>query len=334
MKIERPEILKMLRNAEDYVSGQEICDRYNVSRTAVWKYINQLRDEGYNVEAVQNKGYRLLEGGVPDILNEEEISSRLTTKWAARQLKYLPETGSTNADAARMADEGAHHGLLVTAGTQKAGRGRRGRIWQSPEGTTISMSIALKPDFAPDYASMLTLVSAHSTCMALEKITGEEIGIKWPNDLVIGGKKICGILTEMNAQIDYIKHVVIGTGINVNQEDVSYFPEEIRETATSLRIATGRKWNRALIIAESMNCFERDYDLFTKTLDLSGILDDYNAHLVNKDRAVRVLDPKGEYNGTAKGINEKGELAVTDEDGELHYVFAGEVSVRGIYGYV
>lgn len=333
-KIDRSEILLALRNAQTFISGQEICDRYSVSRTAVWKYINQLREEGYNIEAVQNKGYRLLEGDTPDILNETEISSRLTTKWVARELKYLPETGSTNADASKMADEGASHGLLVTAGMQNAGRGRRGRVWQSPEGTTISMSIALKPDFAPEYASMLTLVSAHSTLTALEEITHADIGIKWPNDLVIDGRKICGILTEMSTQIDYIRHVVIGTGINVNQQLASDFPEEIRDTATSLKIATDKKWNRAQIIAQCMNCFEKDYELFTKTLDLSGILEDYNAHLVNKDRKVRVLDPKGEYNGTARGINKKGELIVEREDGSTVNVYAGEVSVRGIYGYV
>lgn len=324
----------MLRESSGYVSGQEICDRYSVSRTAVWKYINQLRSEGYQIEAVQNKGYRLMTDDMPDILNEAEIASRLTTKWAARTLKYLPETDSTNADAAEMAENGGSHGLLAVAGTQKAGRGRRGRVWQSPEGTTVSMSIALKPDFQPGYASMLTLVAAHSTMAAVEEITGEQVGIKWPNDLVIRGRKICGILTEMSAQVDFIRHVVIGIGINANQERRDDFPAEIRETATSLKMETGRRWNRAELIAHTMNHFETDYGLFVKTLDLTEILDDYNDHLVNKEQKVRVLDPKGEYNGTAHGINKKGELVVERDDGSIVNVYAGEVSVRGIYGYV
>jgi BirA family biotin operon repressor/biotin-[acetyl-CoA-carboxylase] ligase len=334
MKIDPSEILTMLRESSGYVSGQEICDKYKVSRTAVWKYISQLRDEGYSIEAVRNKGYRLAGGDVPDVLNEAEITSRLTTRWVARTLQYLPETGSTNNDAARMADAGGPSGLLAAAGSQNAGKGRRGRVWKSPSGTTVAMSIALKPDFAPEYASMLTLVSAHSTLAAIEEMTGVHIGIKWPNDLVINGRKICGILTEMSAQIDFIQHVVIGIGVNVNQESRLDFPEDIRETATSLRIETGRRWNRAEVIARTMNHFEEDYASFAEKLDMSPLLDDYNAHLVNLGQKVRVLDPKGEYNGTAHGINKKGELIVEREDGSKVNVYAGEVSVRGIYGYV
>jgi BirA family biotin operon repressor/biotin-[acetyl-CoA-carboxylase] ligase len=334
MKIDPSEILTMLRESSGYVSGQEICDKYKVSRTAVWKYISQLRDEGYSIEAVRNKGYRLADGDVPDVLNEAEITSRLTTKWVARTIQYLPETGSTNNDAAGMADAGGPSGLLATAGAQNAGKGRRGRVWKSPSGTTVAMSIALKPDFAPEYASMLTLVSAHSTLAAIEDMTGVHVGIKWPNDLVINGRKICGILTEMSAQIDFIQHVVIGIGVNVNQESRIDFPEDIRETATSLRIETGRSWNRAEVIARTMNHFEEDYASFAEKLDMGPLLDDYNAHLVNLGQRVRVLDPKGEYNGTAHGINKKGELIVEREDGSTVNVYAGEVSVRGIYGYV
>ena len=160
---------------------------------------------------------------------------------------------------------------------------------------------------------------------------GLDVGIKWPNDVVIAGKKVCGILTEMSAEPDFIHYVVIGTGVNVNQEA---FPEEIAGTATSLRIEKGERIARAGLLASVMTHFESAYEAFCATWDLSGLAADYESLLLNKDRPVRVLDPKGNFEGTARGINEKGELLVERQDGRLEYVYAGEVSVRGVYGYV
>ncbi len=237
MKTDKSDILALLRNSRDYVSGQQLCEQFGVSRTAVWKAINQLKEDGYQIEAVSHKGYRLLES--PDILSESEILSRLTTDWAGRTLHYFNETGSTNIDAKRYAEEGEPHGTTVVANTQSAGRGRRGRLWQSPAGSAIYMTIMLKPQFVPDKASMLTLVMALSVADAIVEATGLAAGIKWPNDIVVNKKKVCGILTEMNAELDYIQYVVIGVGINVNNNCPEEFPEEIRQTATSLKIESG-----------------------------------------------------------------------------------------------
>lgn len=321
----------MLREADDYISGQELCDRFGVSRTAVWKVINRLKEEGYEINSVPRKGYRL--DGVPDILSESEIKSRMKTKWLGQKVVYYEETGSTNTEAKRLAEEGAAHGTLVVADMQTAGKGRRGRAWQQSPGTMISMTFILKPDFAPDKASMLTLLAAHSVAAAIEKMTGMSAYIKWPNDIVINQKKAVGILTEMSLSVeqDSIHYVVVGIGINAN---ISTFPEDIRETATSLYLESGRKINRGELIAEAMKQFEQDYERFLTTEDLSGILEDYNAHLAGRDKEVRVLDPKGEYTGISRGMNKSGELLVEKADGSVVNVYAGEVSVRGLYGYV
>ena len=332
VKTDKSDILTLLRNSRDYVSGQQLCDQLVVSRTAVWKAINQLKEEGYRIEAVSHKGYRLLES--PDVLSRSEVLSRLKTKWAGQQLFYLEETGSTNIDAKRYAEEGEPHGTTVIAEKQNAGRGRRGKYWESPPGSAIYMTIMLKPDFAPDKASMLTLVMALSVAEAITEATGLQAGIKWPNDVVVNKKKVCGILTELNVETDYIRHVVIGVGINVNNGAPEEFPEEIRETATSLRIEAGTPFSRAELLERVLERFEKNYDTFVTTLDLRLLIEAYGRYLLNLNMEVNVLDPKGSYTGVARGISTTGELLVEKEDGEMKTVYAGEVSVRGLYGYI
>lgn len=319
----------MLRSRTGYISGQELCDTLGVSRTAVWKVINQLKEEGYQIEAVRNKGYHLLEA--PDILNAEEIESLMGTQWAGRQIAYFPVLDSTNIQAKRMADEGYVHGTLIVADCQNAGKGRRGKNWSSPSGTGIWMSLLLKPEMEPNKAPMLTLVMAYSVACAIREKAKLDVKIKWPNDLIIDKKKICGILTEMNAEVDYVHHVVIGVGINVNTEE---FPEELEDLATSLRLEKGGLIRRAELIASIMEQFEVYYEQFIKTGNIAFLQTNYNQLLVNQDREVRVLGVHHSYEGIALGINETGELLVRTQDGTIQNVFAGEVSVRGIYGYV
>ena len=322
-------ILSMLRETDGYLSGQQLCEEFHVSRTAVWKVIEQLKSEGYKIEAVRSRGYRL--EGSPDVVSKAEIESLLSTEWAGRGVLYFPEIDSTNTCAKRLGDEGSPHGTLVVADQQSAGKGRRGRTWESPVGSSIYMSILLRPEIMPNQAPMLTLVMAQSVACAIRELTGEEVGIKWPNDIVLGGKKVCGILTEMSTEIGWINHVVIGVGINVNRKN---FPDELRETATSLYLETGHAVNRAKLIAEVMKQFEHYYEAFLRAGDLSAMQEDYNRLLINRDRDVRILEPGHDYNGHAIGIDENGELLVRTEEGQVRRVYAGEVSVRGIYGYV
>lgn len=325
----KEEILRLLRSADGYISGQELCNRFGVSRTAVWKAINQLKEAGYEIEAQQNKGYRLM--AAPDLMTEAEIKSLMHTEWVAREVLYFDTIDSTNTKAQELAEKGYPSGTLVVADKQESGKGRRGRSWVSPSGTGIFMTLMIKPDINPNNASMLTLVAALAVAKAITSVTGEEALIKWPNDIVVNGKKVCGILTEMNAQFDYINHIVVGIGINVHNES---FPEEISQMASSLMIeAGGKRFHRAQIIAETMAYFEQYYDTFLKTQDLSALVREYDELLVNRNKSVRVLDPKEPFDGKAMGITPKGELIVdTWESRKL--VSSGEVSVRGIYGYV
>lgn len=325
----KEEILRLLRSADGYISGQELCNRFGVSRTAVWKAINQLKEAGYEIEAQQNKGYRLK--AAPDLMTEAEIKSLMHTDWVAKEVLYFDTIDSTNTKAQELAEKGYPSGTLVVADKQESGKGRRGRSWVSPSGTGIFMTLMIKPDINPNNASMLTLVAALAVAKAITSVTGEEAMIKWPNDIVVNGKKVCGILTEMNAQFDYINHIVVGIGINVHNES---FPEEISQMASSLMIeAGGKRFHRAQIIAETMSYFEQYYDTFLKTQDLSALVREYDKLLVNRNKSVRVLDPKEPFDGKAMGITPKGELIVdTWESRKL--VSSGEVSVRGIYGYV
>lgn len=325
----KEEILRLLRSADGYISGQELCNRFGVSRTAVWKAINQLKEAGYEIEAQQNKGYRLM--AAPDLMTEAEIKSLMHTDWVAKEVLYFDTIDSTNIKAQELAEKGYQSGTLVVADKQESGKGRRGRSWVSPSGTGIFMTLMIKPDINPNNASMLTLVAALAVAKAITSVTGEEALIKWPNDIVVNGKKVCGILTEMNAQFDYINHIVVGIGINVHNES---FPEEISQMASSLMIeAGGKRFHRAQIIAETMAYFEQYYDTFLKTQDLSALVREYDKLLVNRNKSVRVLDPKEPFDGKAMGITPNGELIVdTWESRKL--VSSGEVSVRGIYGYV
>lgn len=325
----KAEILALLRESDKFVSGQELCNRFGVSRTAVWKVINQLKKEGYRIEAVQNKGYHMVSS--PDLLSKYELESRLNTKWLGKEIVYKEVTSSTNADVRRIAEDGAENGLLVVADGQTLGKGRRGRVWESPKGTNLYFSMLLKPDFAPDKASMITLVAAYGVARVIRENTGLDAKIKWPNDIVVNKKKVCGILTEMSMERDYIHHIVVGVGINVNEEE---FPIEIVEMATSLKKELGSVISRANLLSAILLQFEKDYLTFLAAENLAPFVDEYNKLLVNKGSLVKVLDPKGEFSGIAGGINEEGMLIVFKENGQIEKVYAGEVSVRGMYGYV
>lgn len=325
----KAEILSLLRERGSYVSGQELCEHFGVSRTAVWKAINQLKKEGYCIQAVQNRGYLLV--SEDEVFGQNELESRMDTKWAGHPVNFYDTVNSTNLRAKLDADNGAPEGALVVADMQTAGRGRRGRTWSSPAGLNVYFTLILKPQYVPDKASMVTLVMALAVAEGIRETCGVEAGIKWPNDIVANGKKVCGILTEMSVERDFIHHVVIGVGINVGLQE---FAPELAATATSLQAECGRKVPKATLVANIMKAFEKHYEVFRGKADLSGLIGCYNEMLVNRDREVRVLDPKGEYNGIARGINEVGELLVELPDGRVEKVYAGEVSVRGIYGYV
>ena len=325
----KAEVIRLLREKGSYLSGQELSQQLHVSRTAVWKVINQLREEGYAIEAVRNRGYYLVESA--DVLTEAEIKSCMKSQWMGREVEFLQETDSTNTEARRLAEKGAKDGTLVVAEYQTAGKGRRGRSWTSPSGTGIWMSLVLRPGLEPACAPMITLLTGLAVSAGIEDYCGLKSQIKWPNDLTLEGKKICGILTEMSADMEMIRYVVVGIGINVN---IEAFPEEIAYKATSLYLESGKKIKRSGMIACIMKRMEEYYERFLDTADLSCMRKEYEDRLVNMGRKVLVLAPKGEYQGVCLGINDDGELLVEREDGTVSRVMSGEVSVRVVYGYV
>lgn len=324
----KEKILGALYEQDGFLSGQELCERLGVSRTAVWKAINQLKKEGYRIEAVQNKGYRLCE--TPGNITEVEVKSRLKTKWAGQNMTCLSEIDSTNNYVKKLAEDGAEHGTTVIADFQSGGKGRRGRTWVTPPKTAIALSTLIRPDLEPEKASMMTLLAGMAVVKAVRAVTGLECQIKWPNDAVIGGKKISGTLTEMSMEFGAINYIVIGTGINAN---ITVFPDELKETATSILIEQGKETDRAALICEYLKALEEYLELFLQTGDMSLLLEEYHGMLVNRNRQVRVLEPGNEYNGIARGIDKEGQLLVEREDGTVEHVYAGEVSVRGIYSY-
>lgn len=324
----KEKILELLKQADGYVSGQMICEQLNVSRTAVWKNINALKREGYQIDSVNNKGYRLI--SEPDLLNEMRIREYLQTKWLAKKIIYLPVTDSTNTQAKKMGEEGAEHGTLVVTQCQTAGRGRRGRSWESPEGN-VYFTFLLRPEVEISRASMITLVAALAVAKAVDDVTGLDSKIKWPNDVVANGKKLCGILTESSSDLEYINYAVVGIGINVNQ---TAFPEEIAETASSLLLETGHTVDRGQLLGVFLNRFEQYYETFIQTEDMSGLRDVYNEKLVNCGREVKIIEKDRERVLKALGIDNDGGLVVENSEGERESIISGEVSVRGIYGYV
>ena len=263
------------------------------------------------------------------IYNETTIADQIHTKWAGKTVHFARETDSTNLWIKRLAKEGASEGTLALAEFQSAGRGRLGRSWEVPEGTSVMMSILLRPKFEPQYAPTLTLVMGMAVAKAVKSL-GFDVSIKWPNDVVVSHKKICGILTEMGVRDGKIDYAVIGVGINVN---IKEFPEEMADKATSLYLESGKEFDRSQIPGLVMEAFEKYYEKFAATCDLSGLKEEYESILANYNQSVRVL-AKEPYEGVARGITDGGELLVEKTDGTIVAVSAGEVSVRGLYSYV
>lgn len=249
---------------------------------------------------------------------------------------YYEEIDSTNNEIKRLIEKGISEGTVVSAGTQTAGRGRSGHNWISPKGVSVATSMVLFPkEVMIEHVPRLTLLGAVAVSQAVENLYGLKTEIKWPNDILVQKKKICGILTEMDAKDNQVNYVVVGIGVNVHQKD---FASEISHMATSLDLELKGRTSPIIthckdVTEEIWKCFSVLYEDFLKTQDLSGILAYYNERLVNREKKVRVLDPLGEYEGVAKEMLATGELLV-DKNGEIKKVDSGEVSVRGIYGYV
>lgn len=241
------------------------------------------------------------------------------------------QTDSTNEAAKRGGDAGAVHGTVYWADAQTAGKGRRGRSWYSEAQDNLYFTVLLRPNLSPEKTSMLTLVMAYAVVQTIRQMTALEALIKWPNDIVVNGKKVCGILSEMKLAGTAVDYCVVGVGVNVGQK---HFAEELQDRASSLSAEALQEFSAEELLQRILICFTQEYERFSEAQNLAPMQEQYNALLINMDRQVRVLDPKGEYEGIARGITRTGELLVEVSKGHCQKVFAGEVSVRGLYGYV
>lgn len=324
----RGKVLELLINSDEFISGQKISDICGVSRTSIWKHINSLKEEGYGIESIPSKGYKLISS--PDLLTYEEIDRYRDTKYIGREINHFDSIDSTNNYANHIAfdkDEGA----MVTAEEQKSGKGRLGRSWTSPASKGIYSSIILKPQLEPSQVAKLTLIGAAAVHLGLKD---EDIysQIKWPNDIVINGKKVCGILTEMSCELNIINHIIIGIGINANLDEDD-FSQDLKDKGTSLKIVTGNTVRRNKLLALVLNHFERLYDSFKENLDLTETIKvcRENSALIGKE--VQIIKDGAPRLGRALDINDDGELLVEFTDG-IERIYSGEVSLRGVGRYI
>jgi BirA family biotin operon repressor/biotin-[acetyl-CoA-carboxylase] ligase len=322
----KEEILNLLRGSfGSFVSGQEISEKLGVSRTAIWKYINHLKEDGYEIESISKKGYRLLVAA--NILTEEEIHPLLNTKEIGKKILHFDTIDSTNSKAKELANNGEEHGTIVVSEEQTLGRGRMGRSFVSPKGKGIWMSIILRPDIDPLRISLITQIAAAAVNTALTQF-GVDSKIKWPNDIILKGKKVCGILTEMSGELTKINYVVLGIGLNANI-DCDDFTEEIKEIATSLKIQFERDFDRKALMASVINNFEALYDEFEKKDDISNTIKICKDKSILIGKNIKVIQRNMEIKAKVLDINEEGLLVVEYEDGTIKSLISGEISIRG-----
>lgn len=318
------EIIKALKSSDGYISGEMLSKQLGVSRTAVWKAVNALKQDGYVIDSASHNGYKLVYA--PELIEKEDILKNLTPSAAGCEIITLLNTDSTNNYLKKLASEGAGHGTTVIAEQQSAGKGRLSRMWYSERGTGIYMSVLLKPMAAPHEISCITPVIGLAVCNAIRKETGTDAKIKWPNDVVIGSKKVAGILTEMSAQSDMIDYIIVGIGINVNNE---VFADEIKYKATSLLLETGENFSRAALAAAVLCEINKS---LTDGIGFSKVdLEEYKKLCISLDKEVSVMLRGKMVTGRAIGVNSGGELVVRLPDGELMNISCGEVGVSGVY---
>jgi BirA family transcriptional regulator, biotin operon repressor / biotin---[acetyl-CoA-carboxylase] ligase len=311
-------IVRSLKSHEGYLSGEDLSRALDISRAAIWKYVDQLREQGYEIEAFPHRGYRLV--AAPDRLLRCEVQSGLDTRKFGCEVHHFDTVASTMDEAFRFGLDGAPEGTVVVAETQGKGRGRMGRNWSSPRSKGIYFSLILRPKLLPSQAAMLTLVAAVAMSEAIEKVVpAVEARIKWPNDILIKGKKVCGILTELRAETDRVQFVVLGAGINVNNTPTQLLPE-----ATSLRVESGASCSRVLLFQEVLRSLEKWYGAFLKNGPATA-LDAWRTRSAMLGRRVRFVDQNTSFVGIAEDLADDGGLMVRMPDGKVVKRLAGDV---------
>ncbi len=318
------DLLKLMRAADGVVSGEKLSCELGVSRTAVWKQVASLRTAGYRIEAIPSRGYYL--AGEPDLLNEQALQVVLGSGYLmGRRIVCRGETGSSNADAFRLAAEGAEEGTVLLADCQLAGKGRLGRRWESPAGVNLYCSVVLRPQLPPHEAPQLTFLSAVAVARTIQATTGLQASIKWPNDLLINGRKVAGLLNEMNAETDRVGFVILGIGVNLNMR-ADQFPPDLRSPATSLMLESGSPVSRLAFTVRLLQELDREYTRF----QLSGfgpVRKEWAQYCNAFGREVRVEAGSGCLQGAFAGIDHDGALLMKLSDGRTERILSGDVTV-------
>ena len=318
-------ILSALRAHPDGISGAQLAEQLQISRAAIWARIEDLRKVGFDIEASPHFGYKIT--GEPDALIAADLLARLgKTKVVGRDIQVFERTTSTNDVVEKLARDGVREGAVVFAEAQTKGRGRLGRVWQSPTRRGLWFSVLLRPDLRPQETTQLTVISATALRRAIKSVAGLSAEIKWPNDVLLGGKKIAGILTEMSAEVDRVRHVIIGIGVDVNQ-DANEFAGEVRQTATSLKLAAGEEICRAGLAAEILRELDADYAR-VRAGKFPEIADEWEAACVTIGKNVTVHVGERTFRGRAEALDDDGALLVRTEHVHLERIIGGDVTLE------
>jgi BirA family biotin operon repressor/biotin-[acetyl-CoA-carboxylase] ligase len=310
-------IIQFLKQTDGYVSGEEMSQKLNMSRAAIWKHMQELRSQGYDITAVPHLGYQLV--GTPDKLLSHEVQHGLETKFMGHKIFAFETLSSTMDEAFHLGMEGEPEGTVVCAEAQTKGRGRLGRVWVSPKGKGIYCSIILRPKLPPTQMSQITLMTAVALAEAIRQKTSLQPSIKWPNDLLLNSKKVAGILTELRAEVDQVKFVIVGIGLNINASS-----SQLLDTATSLKLETNQTFNRIEIFQEALKSLELWYTKILKG-NFSEVLDYCRENSATLKRRVRVSDPAADVQGMAIEIDNDGALLIRQDNGKVIKKTAGDV---------
>lgn len=323
MESTRNKLIGLLAKEKDnYISGQFLSDELNISRSAIWKHMNELKKDGYQIEAQSNKGYRIT--GFPEKLSENTLKWGLNTDWAGTKIIHKETVASTQLIAHEAARNNAPHGTVVIADEQKEGKGRMNRHWHSTKDQGLWFSLILRPELQPRRAPQLTLLTAAVLADALGRHTQTEPMIKWPNDILINEKKCAGILTEMQAEQDRIQYIVIGIGLNVNQEETELTAETIKKQATSLKVETGKNWSMKALFQNIITTFEKAYDFYIEN-GFSDIKKKWESYGFKVDQRIQIKTMNKNREAIFKGISEDGALVVEDDNGDLQTLYSAEI---------
>ncbi|NLM12069.1 MAG: biotin--[acetyl-CoA-carboxylase] ligase [Clostridiaceae bacterium] len=308
-----------------FVSGEQISEELGVSRTAVWKHILKLKEEGHKIQSINRLGYQLVNSG--DIYDRSSIVSKLNTKILGKNLFFFDVIDSTNDELKKMAADGAPEGTVVVSRCQSGGKGRRGRQWQSDADVGVYMSVLLRPEIAPDAVQSITLAASSAVCKVLEKYVPNRLGIKWPNDILINDRKVCGILTEMTAEPDKVQAIILGIGLNVWHKE-NDFMDDLKESATSLCLNTEKEISRSLLVAEILKELEDLYLNFIEKGSSAQFMDIWRSFSITIGRDIIIYQGNNKWQAKALDVLDDGRLLVETPDGKRQTILSGEISIR------